>query len=471
MYISESEKRHILKLYNLLIEDTRPLQKLRECKISSDGRYIVYDNQVYLTSTGELAPISEAWSLSDILHTGADLVSMGMDFVIPGSGAVIDVLNALSYIIEAQFVDPEKKDSLYIMAAITFGFVILPGPLQAVAVPLKRAVKTGVGLASKTVVAGLKIIGKSLDVLLVKIPEYIGQALKSKMGKRLLGKWGDRLSGFISGFTSRIKTILRSIGSAPTATRAGTQTATRKLLQTLSKAQPQFLKNFMSKLPKINKGKMVLRKLGFAQGRSYRYVGKSGKASTATIVGITDSTVRISFKTGSKVAESTVPINTFISRAVGAPWIRRGAGVTVPFFIKRFADCLTSDGSVDEAALEKLSDINPDVTSEESLNYLREEVASYEGETGQYTENENAQLFQEALKKLEYDLGNFGPNKDGIDGKFGPKTKSALEKFQTKNGLEDSLGKMDRITANTLADRLPDDDETAIKLRKLVYPD
>jgi hypothetical protein len=30
---------------------------------------------------------------------------------------------------------------------------------------------------------------------------------------------------------------------------------------------------------------------------------------------------------------------------------------------------------------------------------------------------------------------------------------------------------MDRITANTLADRLPDDDETAIKLRKLVYPD
>ena len=63
-------------------------------------------------------------------------------------------------------------------------------------------------LASKTVVAGLKIIGKSLDVLLVKIPEYIGQALKSKMGKRLLGKWGDRLSGFISGFTSRIKTIL-----------------------------------------------------------------------------------------------------------------------------------------------------------------------------------------------------------------------------------------------------------------------
>ena len=87
---------------------------------------------------------------------------------------------------------------------------------------------------------------------------------------------------------------------------------------------------------------------------------------------------------------------------------------------------MTSDGSVDEAALEKLSDINPVVTSEESLNYLKEEVASYEGETGQYTENENARLFQEALKKLEYDLGNFGPNKDGIDGKFGPKTKTAL---------------------------------------------
>ena len=122
--ISESDRSHILNLYGIVKDEVRPLQKLLECKYTPDGKYIMYENKIYSCQTGEEVPIMEGWSISDILHTGADLLSAGMDFVIPGSGAIVDALNALSYIIEAQFKPAEERDSLYTMAAITFAFAI-----------------------------------------------------------------------------------------------------------------------------------------------------------------------------------------------------------------------------------------------------------------------------------------------------------------------------------------------------------
>ena len=210
--ITEEERHDILKMYNLLSEDVRrPLQKLMECKFTTDGKYVIYEGKAFSTSTGEQVPINEAWTLSDILHAGADLLSVGMDFVIPGSGAVVDVLNAVSYVIEAQFKSNEEKDSLYLMAAITFAFVILPGPLQAIATPLKRAVKTGVGMADPVVKEGLKIIGGFLDTILLGIPSKVNEALKSPLAKNILGSWGDKISGFIDNFTNRIKQLLGTL--------------------------------------------------------------------------------------------------------------------------------------------------------------------------------------------------------------------------------------------------------------------
>lgn len=46
---------------------------------------------------------------------------------------------------------------------------------------------------------------------------------------------------------------------------------------------------------------------------------------------------------------------------------------------------------------------------------------------------------QKSLKKTEFGnlLGNSGPQKDGVDGIFGPRTKGALQKFQDKNKITD----------------------------------
>ena len=593
--ITEEQLSYIVKnSFLLVMNEDRPINRLKECKISKNGKYIIYRENIYDSKTGDLVPLQEGWSLSDILHGAADVVSLAADFIIPGSGAIIDVLNGLSYIIEAQFVSANKKDSLYLMAAITFAFVVLPGPLQAVATPLKRAVKTGAGFASKAVVKGLKVIGSVLDSLLLKIPSYINKALKSPLAKKILGKARGKISSFFQSFTTRIRKILaplKGAGSKEGAEQLGKKGVkevaggafqkmftikncenmrlcnTKVIFQNFSKKLPanipfnpakvkvlqrtnvagrevaevqlengskvlfykssganvgttgkkagewfaipgfakdgwfvkttesvaltkggnkyltsmakqlrkngleslgkettkkvvqkgaknvltdislQTAKKFFSRIPKLSQGTKILRKAGFAPGFAYRYTSKKGAATTAKIMKVTDNGVLLKFKGGN---EMMVPVETFIKNAVGAPWTRRGFGATVPFFIKRFTDMLTSDGSdVDYTKIDQLNDLDPSQTSKESLDYLQEEVSSYEGDEGNYTVSTNVTAFQQALELLGYKL-----EKAGADGKFGPETKTQLEKFQKENNLSSSLGKMDRYTARKLAEKL-----------------
>ena len=588
---------HLLKMFAItneceqVIENVlQPLEKLKKCLFTSDGKYVVYEGKAYNAINGNEVPINEEWTLSDILHTGADVLSMGMDFVIPGSGAVVDVLNALSYIIEAQFKSAAERDSLYIMAAITFAFVVLPGPLQAIATPLKRAVKTGVGFASKGVVKGLKIIGGILDTLLLKLPSKINEALKSPLAKNILGTYAGKISGFFNAFSTRIKSILGKLtgktgkegvekavkqvggdafqktftiskecvsanfcntkkilqnlmGIIPSSTKfnpskvkvlSKSNVAGREVIEvelenggktlfykssganqattgkaagewvaipgfaengwfvktpesinlvkggnqyltsmsqflskngaeglgktvsktvsktvgktSLTKVAKEATENFFKRIPKISQGKLVLRKMGFATGKPYRYVvEKTGKVTTATIKEITDNQVKVAFKNGNVIM---VPIETFMKNAVGKIWWRRGYGVLVPLFIKRLSD-MVLNGDIDYAKLAKLPDLNPDETSKESLAFLEEEVASYEGDTGKYNVNNKAKTVQQSLMKLGYPLPRF---KD--DGKFGPETLGALKKFQQDNGLTSSVGKLNRLTAKKLSELL-----------------
>lgn len=592
-------------------EVLRPLEKLKEFKFTHDGKYVVYQGRAYKTANGEEVPINESWTLSDILHTGADIVSAGLDFVFPGSGAVVDVLNALSYIIEAQFKSDEEKDSLYLMAAITFAFVILPGPLQALAVPLKRAIKTGVGMTSSVVVQALKIIGGSLDTLLGGIPTKVNAALKSPLAKNILGSYRGRISGFITAFTTRIKSLLNKItgkagkegleksmvnvaeadflksnqfgipseyaklgvgpdsplirsyfsenamnlllpkikglpkqfnpskvnvlkktiigadskapreaievtlennstvifykssgsnlgttgkkagewfvipgigpdgwfvktketinlskGGNPYLTEMaqflekngaeslGAAIAKKSASSSLTTATKTTLSKFFTRIPKITNGTKFLKKLGFVPGKTYSYIGGDAaqKGSKVLIDSVSDSGVMVTqiLKDGSKLKyKSAIPVETFVKNAIGAPWTRRGAGVVVPLFVKRLSDMITSNGEIDYAKIEQLPDLDPNQTSTESLQYLQQEVASYEGDKGSYKINNNAKIVQQSLMKLGYPLPRF---KD--DGKFGPETMAALKKFQQDNGLTSSIGKMDKLTSRKLSELL-----------------
>ena len=45
-------------------------------------------------------------------------------------------------------------------------------------------------------------------------------------------------------------------------------------------------------------------------------------------------------------------------------------------------------------------------------------------------------LVQTWLKKLKYDIGTYGINKDGIDGEYGTKTVNAIRAFQKSCGIK-----------------------------------
>jgi len=57
---------------------------------------------------------------------------------------------------------------------------------------------------------------------------------------------------------------------------------------------------------------------------------------------------------------------------------------------------------------------------------------------------------QQALVDLGYDLGDFGPKENGVDGKFGEKTKAAVIKFQTEKGISPNKGVVGPKTAAAL---------------------
>lgn len=424
-------------------KNERPLEKLKTCKITRDGKYIIFENNAYFVRTGDRVPLNEEWSLSDILHTGADLLSTGLDFVFPGTGAIVDTLNAISYIIEAQFRPEEERDSLYLMAIVTFAFVALPGPLQAVSIPLKRFLKGGVSVATPAIKGALGIIYKSLDAITGRSLTLIQDALKSDLAKNILKKFGlSKILGYFNAFKNKIKNLLSKL--LPNNVKLGAATAKVGLKNTLDKVAKTRLSTFVRNGFKVNKGSLLLRKLGFIPNKTYKFMAKSGKTYKATIRKYTDDSVELLYKgADGKSFVNTIKIKDFTNSAIGAPWSRRGYSAMVPLFVKRLTDFLDDNGVIDLNKMAQFPDLNPDDTSKET-----EEFASYEGDAGNYSVNTKVQTLQQALILLNYNL------KGNDDGKFGPSTKMALEDFQKKNGLESSLGKMNKLTAKKLIDVL-----------------
>lgn len=78
------------------------------------------------------------------------------------------------------------------------------------------------------------------------------------------------------------------------------------------------------------------------------------------------------------------------------------------------------------------------------LNEQRAVPTASRGQKG-----EDATKIQQALKMKGYDLGNFGPNRDGVDGNFGPATQRAIKDFQTRMKLKPT-GSVDQMTRNYL---------------------
>lgn len=183
----ESEKNDILSMYGI---QKRPFEIIKELKISKNGKYAFYDEKVYDTSNGDEISLNEQYNTSDIAHTVADFASLGADMIIPGSGAIIDVLNGISYFIEAEYTtNYEDADMLELMGTITLAFALIPGPLQGMSSVLKRAFKTGgEALNSSTVTKAMVQIKKYSKYITENFPKLLQKALNSKIGQRMFNE-------------------------------------------------------------------------------------------------------------------------------------------------------------------------------------------------------------------------------------------------------------------------------------------
>jgi hypothetical protein len=424
-----------------------PLNELRSSLITNDGKYIISEGIVYSTLTGERV-LNEDWSLSDILHTAADFASVGFDFIVPGSGAIIDSVNAMSYFIEAYFTkDTEKQRTLIIMGMITAAFIVIPGALQAVAPILKSAVKTGKGLTSTVVVGGLRIIGASLGYILRAIPNLFRRVIQTSLGKRMLGKYSNRFYRLFSRLESLIRKTFGKFGDVgKPLLKQGTESAAKV---TVSKGLVGSAKLLLSRLPSlsIKRPSWVLRKLGFVKGGTYHHIIKDERIAYKILDIGSDGKIKIQ-RVGPISQELEVHMSTWIQNVIGAPWLRRGWSTLIPLFVKRFSDMITSSGGIDESLLEQYPDLDPSLVSQQTAEFT-EEVASYEGDSGKYSQQNSVMVAQNALMNLGYPLTRFG-----VDGRFGPETRDALTKFQNENGLENSVGKLDVNTIQKMVEIL-----------------
>jgi len=86
-------------------------------------------------TSGDL-PINEEW-ISDALHFVGDVTAAVADVAVPGSGAVVDVINMLSYFVEAHLSTKELEQTKLIISGCIQAFAIFD-PINAITVGLKQ---------------------------------------------------------------------------------------------------------------------------------------------------------------------------------------------------------------------------------------------------------------------------------------------------------------------------------------------
>lgn len=157
--------------------------------------------------------LNEDWDLSDILHTIGDVVSVSSDCIWPGSGAVVDIIQAITYFIEASNTeDYVESASASVAGIISLASLALVGPMQTLAMEAKgllKVIKEGVEKgaskiqisaaknASTKLIKFLQGIVSSASEISKKIIGLVKNASESKLGSWVLSKFGT-LNSFVN---------------------------------------------------------------------------------------------------------------------------------------------------------------------------------------------------------------------------------------------------------------------------------
>jgi hypothetical protein len=188
----------------------------------------IQESQAYIDSG-----IINEGLVSDWLHTAADFVSIAADIVAPGSGAVIDVVQAISYFLEAfAEKDLSAAGSAVLSGLVTLGSLALAGPMQLLATKMKGSIatvrdgiikgasNTQISAARKASVEVVSFLTKAIANIASigsKISEQVTKAANTKLGTWIISKFGSvpKFTSWIKDtFTVKIPGILKSFSDS-----------------------------------------------------------------------------------------------------------------------------------------------------------------------------------------------------------------------------------------------------------------
>jgi hypothetical protein len=172
-------------------------------------------------------PLNEEWTLSDILHTIGDVVSASSDCIWPGSGSVVDIIQAITYFLEASNTeDYVESASASIAGIVSLASLALIGPMQTLAMEAKgllKVVKEGVSkgasklqisaakTASTKLIKFLQGIVSSASTLSSKIVGLVKNAAETKLGAWVIQKFGTT-EGFVTWINKFFKeTVINNL--------------------------------------------------------------------------------------------------------------------------------------------------------------------------------------------------------------------------------------------------------------------
>jgi hypothetical protein len=150
--------------------------------------------------------LNEDANVSGVLHTIGDVVSAASDCIWPGSGAVVDIVQAITYFLESSLAkDYAESSGLFIGGIVSLASLALVGPMQALAAEaqvLLRTVRKGISkgatrvqiasarIASTKLVKFLQGISSSMSLIASKIIDLVKTASETKLGSWIIKKFG-----------------------------------------------------------------------------------------------------------------------------------------------------------------------------------------------------------------------------------------------------------------------------------------
>ena len=168
--------------------------------------------------------------LSDILHFVGDVAAAVADTVVPGSGAVLDVINMLSYWVQAHLATDGLEKTKYILSGIIQAFAIFD-PINA----LSTILKTG--------------LNKVIAAIATKSPATIAAA---RIAARQVADGLTTLLGALTGFATKMITGLSGskFGSAVAwlSTKLGMTNVLAWLKTFITQTAPTYIKQFLTRI-------------------------------------------------------------------------------------------------------------------------------------------------------------------------------------------------------------------------------